>query len=72
MVNMNLLGTAMIFLIAGILGIATSSIATECYDKNPEFKESKRDNYAYIIVNLVCNIFLLLISLYSLYLGFRS
>lgn len=72
MVDTKLLTTAIVFLVAGILGVATSSIATECYDKNPTYKESKRDNYAYIIVNLVCNIFLLLLSMYSLYLSFTS
>ena len=72
MANTQILSTAIIFLIAGILGIATSSIATECYDKNPAYKDSKRDNYNFVIVNLVCNIFILLLSLYSLYLGFVS
>lgn len=72
MANTQILLTAIIFLIAGILGIATSSIATECYDKNPAYKDSKRDNYNFVIVNLVCNIFLLLLSLYSLYIGFTT
>jgi len=72
MVDTKLITTAMIFLVAGILGVATSSIATDCFDKNPTYKDSKRDNYAYIIVNLVCNIFLLLLSMYSLYLSFTS
>jgi hypothetical protein len=72
MANTQILSTAIIFLIAGILGIATSAIATECYDKNPAYKDSKKDNYNYVIVNLVCNIFLLLLSLYSLYIGFTT
>jgi len=72
MVDTKLITTAMIFLVAGILGVATSSIATECYNTYPAYRDSKKDNYAYIIVNLVCNIFLLLLSLYSLYLGFTS
>lgn len=72
MANTQILSTAIIFLIAGVLGIATSSIATECYDKNLAYKDSKKDNYNFVIVNLVCNILLLLLSLYSLYIGFTT
>jgi hypothetical protein len=72
MANSQLLSTGMIFLISGIFGIATSSIATQCYDDNKVYKDSKKDNYSFVLVNLVCNIFILLLSLYSLYLGFVS
>lgn len=42
MANAQLLITAMIFIIAGTLGIATSSIAIECYNINPTYKDSKK------------------------------
>ena len=70
--NTNLLGMAISVIVAAIFAIATSSIATECYDQNATFKESKKDNYNYIIVNLVSNILMLLVALFSLYLSFKG
>lgn len=70
--NTNLLGMAISGVVAAIFAIATSSIATECYDKNETFKESKKDNYNYIIVNLVSNILMLLVAIFSIYLSFKG
>lgn len=71
-INTTLSSFALVALTAAAFGIAASAIATECFDKNPSFKESKKDNYIFIIVNLVCNIFLVLISLISMYMSLRG
>jgi hypothetical protein len=70
--NTNLLAIALSVLVTAVLAIATSSIATECYDKNPELKTEKKDNYNYIIVTLVMNILMILVAFYSLYLSFKT
>jgi surface polysaccharide O-acyltransferase-like enzyme len=54
-------------LIAAVFGIATSAIAIECFDKNQSFKDSKKDNYVFLIVNLVFNIIMTLVSLSFFY-----
>jgi len=71
-INTTLSSFALVALIAAVFGIAASSIATECFDKNPSFKETKRDNYVFIIVNLVINILLVLLSLISIYMSLRG
>lgn len=70
--NTNLLLVTLSVIVAAIFAIATSSIATECYDKNEKFKADHKDNYIFVIVNLVSNILMLLVAFYSLYLSFTS
>lgn len=65
--QLEMIAIACLFLIAGIIGVATSSIATGCFEKHPEYKDQKKDNFTFIIVNLVSNILFILISLVSLY-----
>lgn len=72
MPEVKLLSAAVVLLTGGILGIVGSSIATECYNQNPTFKATKQSNFDFLIVNLVCNIMLILLSLGSVYLSFTS
>jgi dipeptide/tripeptide permease len=72
MPDVTLLSAACMLLIAGVFGVAVSSIATECYDKNETFKKDKKDNYTFIIVNLVCNILVILGSFASIYLAISA
>ena len=67
--NTTTLLAACSILLTAIMGIATSSIAVECYDKHEDFKTEKETNYTYTIVNLVSNILMIVISIICLYLG---
>ncbi len=58
--------------ISAIFGIAASSIATECFNKNESFKTEKKSNYDFIIFNLVCNIIMLLLGAGCIYMGATS
>lgn len=58
--------------ISAIFGIAASSIATECFNKNESYKTEKKSNYDFIIFNLVCNIIMVLLGAGCMYLGATS
>jgi hypothetical protein len=58
---------AFFILMFSVLSIATSSIAIECYNKSPELKSGKPNNYIFIIVNLVMAILLTLLCIKSMY-----
>jgi hypothetical protein len=50
-------------IIGGIFSIATSSIATECYNsdmKGVDLRDQKRNNFNFIIINLVSAILVVL------------
>lgn len=74
MANAQMLFVALAVIISGIFGIATTSIATECFndEKHKAFKDSKKDNFNFVIVNLVCNIIMLLIGISCTYMAIRS
>ncbi len=55
--------------ISAIFGIAASSIATECFNKNESYKAEKKSNFDFIVFNLVCNIIMLLLGAGCIYLG---
>ncbi len=62
-------------LLAAVLGVATSSIATECYnypEPGKKLLDTKQGNYIFVIVNLVCNIFMVLLSFFCMYLSITS
>lgn len=67
--NTTILIAACAILLTAIMGIATSSIAIECYNKNPDFKNEKQSNWVYTIVNLVSNILMILVAMVCMYLG---
>jgi len=70
--NTQMFFTAISLLVVGILSIATSSIAIECYNKNEQMKTDKKDNYNFVIVNLTFAIIMVLVSLASAYLAIRG
>jgi uncharacterized protein YqhQ len=75
MPNMRMMSTALAIVVAAIFGIATSSIATECYNsdkKGTDLKGEKKDNFNFIIINLVCNIVMLLLGFGCIYLSVTS
>lgn len=55
-----------LLLIAGIMGVAVSSIGTECYNKNESFKKQKPSNFSFLTYNLVCAVVLILVGSGSL------
>lgn len=64
-----LLGAGLSLLIAGVFGLAASSIGTECYNKNDSFKQTKINNFNFLIVNIVSAILLILLGSASMYFG---
>ena len=70
--NTQMLLTAISLLLVGILSIATSSIAIECYEKNAQMKTDKKDNYNFIIVNLTAAIIMVFVSFASIYFSIRG
>jgi hypothetical protein len=70
--NAKILMIACATFISAIFGIAASSIATECFNKNESYKTEKKSNYDFIIFNLVCNIIMLLLGAGCMYLGATS
>lgn len=72
MPNIKMIMTAVAIVVAAIFGIATSSIATECFNKNESYKAEKKDNFNFVVVNLVCNIVMLLLGFGCIYLGATS
>jgi hypothetical protein len=68
--NTQMFLTAISLLLVGIFSIATSSIAIECYDykdTTKAIKDAKKDNYTFVIVNLVFAILMVLVSFASAY-----
>jgi len=65
--NTQMFLTAISLLLVGILSIATSSIAIECYNTNEKMKTEKKDNYNFVIVNLTFAIIMVLVSFASAY-----
>lgn len=70
--NAKMLMIACATFISAIFGIAASSIATECFNKNESYKTEKKSNYDFIIFNLVCNIIMVLLGAGCMYLGATS
>lgn len=64
-----MLSAACLLLSAGVFMVATSSIATECYNANESFSKSKRDNFVFLIVTLVVAVLIILSAFGSIYLG---
>ena len=69
---MKMMITAIAIVVAAIFGIATSSIATECFNKNESYKTEKQSNFNFVVVNLVCNIVMLLLGFGCIYMAATS
>ena len=61
--------------ITAIFGIAVSSIATQCYNSDQPgttLKAQMPGNFNFTIVNMVCNIIMLLLGIFCMYIGATS
>lgn len=70
--NSKILITACSLLSAGVFLVATTSIATECYNNNTEFKNKKQDNFTFLIITLVFAILMILSASGSIVMGLRE
>lgn len=67
--NIELLGYAIVLLLAGIFSIATTSIGIQCANANSAYKEEHSSNQTFLIVNLVSAILVVIIALVGIYLA---
>jgi uncharacterized BrkB/YihY/UPF0761 family membrane protein len=65
--NGKMLVAALALLLGGVFSTTTSAIAIECYNQNSSFKESKNENFTFLIVNLVSAILLILVAFACMY-----
>lgn len=71
--NTRMLSTAVAIVFAAIFGIATTSIAIECYNsQNAKIKEEKPSNFNFVVFNLVCNILMLILGFVCIYMASQS
>lgn len=66
--NQQLVAFGVFLLVVGVVSIASSSIGINCYNSCPDQKESNKNNFNFLVVNLVLAILLTLASLGFLYL----
>lgn len=59
-------------LFAAVLIVAANAIATECYNKNQDFKDSKSSNYNFSVMSIVFAVFFALLAIYSMYVAWRK
>jgi ABC-type molybdate transport system permease subunit len=65
--NSTLLGFGVFLLLVGVIGIATSSIGINCYNSCSAEKQKSKNNFNFLVINLIASILLLLGSLAFLY-----
>jgi surface polysaccharide O-acyltransferase-like enzyme len=70
--NNKIIITACVLLSAAVFLVATTSIATECYNQNKGFKDTKKDNFTFLVVTLVSAILMILSAFGSMYLGVKE
>lgn len=68
----DLFSAAFSILVAAIFLIAANAIAAECYDKNPDYKATKASNFNFTVVNIVSAVALVLFSIYSMVVAWRT
>lgn len=67
-----LLSYSVLLLIIGIFSTATSSIAIQCSNSNPEFKVEHPSNFNFIVVNLVSAVSGILIAIIGIFLSIQG
>lgn len=67
--DITLLGYAIVLLLAGIFSIATSSIGIECSNECDKYKDEKKSNFNFLIVNLVSAILVTISACLGIYLA---
>ncbi len=65
--NLQLLGFGVFLLVVGIFSIASSSIGINCYNKCEQVKSASKNNFNFLVINLVLSILLTLAALGFLY-----
>jgi uncharacterized PurR-regulated membrane protein YhhQ (DUF165 family) len=70
--NTKIIITACLLLSAGVFLVATTSIATECYNENTGFKDKKKDNFTFLVVTLVAAILLIISAGGSIFIGLKE
>jgi len=70
--NPKIISTACSLLITAIFLVATTSIATECYNENTSFKDKKKDNFTFLIVTLVLAIVMIISAGGSIFVGIKA
>ena len=64
-----LVAFTVILLIAGVFHTATTSIAIQCANENPGYKENHPSNSGYLISQIVCGILIIILASIGIYLG---
>ena len=67
--NVKLMLAAISLFITGILTVAVSSIAIECFNKNEGFKNEKKINFNFTVTVLVSSILMVIAAGGSMYLA---
>lgn len=49
-------------LVTGVFSTATSSIGVQCYNDNASYKDAKKNNYNFLIVNVVSAVSMILVA----------
>ena len=70
--NPKIISTACSLLSAGVFLVATTSIATECYNENTSFKDKKKDNFTFLVITLIVAIIMIIAAGGSIYLGITA
>lgn len=63
---------AIVIIIAGGFYIATSSIAQDCVNANPDYAKKNQSNAGFIISNLVCAVLITLSGLIGIYFAYKA
>ena len=66
--NQQLVAFGVFLLVVGVVSIASSSIGINCYNKCDEQKKESKNNFNFLVLNLVLAILLTLASIGFLYL----
>ena len=62
----------LIVIVACIFSIASTSIGVQSFNDNPAYKESKKSNFGFLIVNLIVSIVVILLAFAALFLKLRE
>ena len=62
----------LIVIVACIFSIASSAIGVQSFNDNPVYKESKKSNFGFVVVNLIVSIVVILLAFAALFLKLRA
>jgi hypothetical protein len=70
-IKLIVIGVTCLLLSTAITLVATSSIATECYNANAEFKKTKEGNATFTLVTMIIGVLMILSAIGSMYIGIK-